>query len=104
MAVCPLAAAQSRARTSASCCSRSRAYGGPSLKALGWSPGCCKLLAHSQKGPSACGHFLNPLKPETWAFLAAMQLFPPWGSLPLTIGSAHKKGPRPCEDVDTSTA
>lgn len=41
-----------------------------SLKALGLSPGSCKLLAHSQTGSAACSYFFNPLKPKAWTFLA----------------------------------
>lgn len=108
IAVPPLATAGSRAGTSASCCSRSGAYGPPSPKALGLSPGCCKLLAHLQRGLAACGCFFNPLEPKAWTFLVATMadtaFFPSLGSLSLTVGSAHRKGLHPCANMDTSAA
>lgn len=71
-----------------------------SLKALGLSAGCCKLLAHSQRDSAAWGHFFNLLEPEAWTFLAATMAdaaFPsPRVSVPHCELSAQEGSPSLC--------
>lgn len=56
-----------------------------SLKALGLSPGCCKLLACSQRGSATCSHFFNSLEPKAWIFLAATMADAAFPSLRVSV-------------------